>query len=154
MKKLIAILSVAALLFSATSFAADKYGKAIISNQKVLNSFNQEFAGAAKVTWYANEDEKSYVAKFDIKESRVTAHFDDEGNLLATSRVISDSDLPLPVISRLMHRYPNENIRNVVEYTANGSLTYMITLENDTQWKIIKAGADGGLSTVRKLRKA
>ncbi|ATL46341.1 hypothetical protein COR50_03655 [Chitinophaga caeni] len=151
MKKLIAILSIATLLIANSTFAKDSKS---ISNQKVMDTFNEEFVGASDVTWYTSDSKDSYVARFTIKETKVTAHFDKHGNLLATSRYISDSDLPLPVITRLMNRYPNENIRNIVEYTVSGQVSYVITLENTTQWKVVKAHPGGALSIMQKLRKA
>ncbi len=42
-----------------------------------MESFNNQFAGAADVSWYTTTDK--YVAKFTMKSSKVTAHFDREG---------------------------------------------------------------------------
>ncbi len=148
MKKIIAILTIAVLVTSA-AFARD--GKTI-DNKKVMESFNKEFAGAADVSWYSTSE--NYVAKFTMKASKVTAHFDREGNLLATSRYISDSELPLNVITKLMKKYPDQKIHNIVEYDAEGNTTYVITLESNTHWTVLKAESTGSLSTLKKLEKA
>ena len=150
MKKLIAILTVAVVVF--TTSTANAFDGISISNKKVMESFEREFAGAANVTWYTGQKD-NYVAKFTIKSSKVTAHFDNEGNLLATSRYITDSELPLNVITRLMKKYPDQNIHNIVEYDADGNTTYMITLENASHWTTVRATATS-VSTYRKLRKA
>ena len=151
MKKLIAILTVAVVVTFTTS-TANAFDGISISNKKVMESFEREFAGAANVTWYTGAKE-NYVAKFTIKSSKVTAHFDRDGNLLATSRYITDSELPLNVITKLMKKYPDQNIHNIVEYEAEGSTTYMITLESDSHWTTVKA-TDHSVSTYRKLKKA
>lgn len=148
MKKLIAIMTIAAVLSSSALFARD----ATVNNKKVMDAFNKEFVGASDVSWYSTADK--YVAKFTIKSSKVTAHFDREGNLLATSRYITDSELPLNVITRLMKKFPDQKIHNVVEYEAEGATTYVITLESETHWTVLKAASSGGLSTLKKLRKA
>jgi hypothetical protein len=84
----------------------------------------------------------------------VTAHFDREGNLLATSRYITDSELPLNVITRMMKKYPDQKIHCVVEYDANGGTTYVITLESKTHWTILKAESNGNLTRMKRLTKA
>ena len=149
MKKLIAILTFAAVITSSAAFALD--GRTI-DNKKVMESFNKEFVGAADVSWYHTEDK--YVAKFTMKSSKVTAHFDREGNLLATSRYITDSELPLNVITRMMKKYPDQKIHCVVEYDANGGTTYVITLESKTHWTILKAESNGNLTRMKTLTKA
>lgn len=148
MKKLIAILTIAAVFSSSALYARD----ATVNNKKVMEAFKKEFVGASDVSWYSTADK--YVAKFTMKASKVTAHFDREGNLLATSRYITDTELPLNVITRLMKKFPDQKIHNVVEYEADGSTTYVITLESDTHWTVLKAISSGGLSTLKKLRKA
>ena len=148
MKKIIAILTLALVVSSAT-FARD--GRTI-DNKKVMESFNNQFAGAADVSWYTTTDK--YVAKFTMKSSKVTAHFDREGNLLATSRYITDTELPIKVISRLMKKFPDQKIQNIVEYDAEGNTTYVITLESETHWTVLKAEQSGSLTTLKKLTKA
>ncbi|MGX5819916.1 hypothetical protein ACWKWU_17095 [Chitinophaga lutea] len=148
MKKLIAILTLVAVC-STSLFARDG---ATIDNKKVLDAFKEEFAGAENVSWYS--DQGKYVAKFTMKSSKVTAHFDREGNLLATSRYITDTDLPLNVMTRLMKRFPDQRIHSVVEYEAQGNTTYVITLESETNWTVLKAEPAGYLTTLKKLRKA
>lgn len=150
MKKLIAILTIAAVLSSSALFARD----ATVNNKKVMESFKKEFVGASDVSWYTTENKSKYVAKFTMRESKVTAHFDREGNLLATSRYITDSELPLNVITRLMKKFPDQRIHNVVEYEADGNTTYVITLESESHWTVLKAESGGSLSTLKKLRKA
>ncbi len=148
MKKLIAILTIAAVFSSSALFARD----ATVNNKKVMDAFNKEFVGASDVSWYSTADK--YVAKFTIKASKVTAHFDREGNLLATSRYITDTELPLNVVTRLMKKFPDQKIQNVVEYEAEGATTYVITLESESHWTVLKAASTGGLTTLKKLRKA
>lgn len=147
MKKIIAIL---ALVFTAaTGFANDK----TIDNRKVRDAFRHEFGNIENVSWY--QTEHSYVAKFSLNASKVTAHFDTDGNLLATSRNISDTQLPTRVITRLMKKYPDQAIHNIVEYVSEDDTRYVITLESATTWTVLKADAStGGVSVLYKLKKA
>src|SRR5687768_5872247 len=61
-------------------------------------------------------------------EKKVTTHYDVQGNILATSRYISDADLPLYAISKLMKSCPDEQIKLVREFEALGEKTYIVTL--------------------------
>lgn len=67
------------------------------------------------------------------------SYYDASGNLLATSRFITDAALPLPVIKRLMKKCPDYQIRYIREFNAADVLTYIITLENETGYKIIRS---------------
>lgn len=145
MKKIIAIL---AIMFTTGAAFANKDN--VSDNKKVMVTFNKEFAGASDVAWFNAEE--TIVAKFSLKNSKVTAHFNKAGELLATSRYITDTDLPLSVISKLIKRFPNQNIRNIVEYNVEGETTYVISLENDTEWTIIKS-QNNMFTTLKKFQK-
>jgi hypothetical protein len=147
MKKIIAIL--AFVFTAAAGFAKDN----TVDNHKVLNAFREEFGNIQDVDWYQTEN--SYVAKFSLHTSKVTAHFTADGTLLATSRYISDSQLPGNVITRLIKKYPNQVIHSVVEYVTDDTTRYVIILEGATTWTTLKAEAwDGSLSVIIKLQKA
>lgn len=147
MKKFIAILTLVTV-FATSAFAVDE----TINNKKVLDAFKTEFAKAEDVSWYATPDK--FVAKFTLNARKVTAHYDKEGTLLATSRYIDDADLPLNVISRLMQKYPDQKINNIVEYEADGNTTYVVTLESQTHWTVLKAESNGAITRLKKLQKA
>lgn len=147
MKKIITIL---AIMFTAgAAFASNDN---VTDNKKAMNTFNREFAGASDVAWYHSEE--STIAKFNLNNSKVTAHFSKAGELLATSRYITDTELPVNVISKLIKHFPDQNIRTIVEYTVEGENTYVITLESKTEWTILKARNGNPLTTLKKLQKA
>lgn len=146
MKKLVTLFAL--VLIAAAGFANDK----TVNNSKVLDGFRHEFGNVENVDWY--QTESSYVAKFSLNASKVTAHFDADGTLLATSRNISDNQLPNNVINRLIKKFPNQQIHNIVEYVTDDATRYLIILESETEWTTLKAETTGGLSVITKLRKA
>ncbi|WP_123864802.1 hypothetical protein [Chitinophaga barathri] len=143
MKKL--ILLAAIVLTAATSFGRD-------ISRKVQVAFAQEFAGAANVNWY--EVDNNYMAKFTLNARKITAHFDKDGNLIATSRLISDVELPYDVITRLIRKYPDQKINNIVEYVVDGNTFYSIVLEGETHWTTLKSNTSGDIILLKKLQKA
>ena len=84
---------------------------------------------------------KKYNVASALSEQKVTSHYDRQGNLLATSRYISDADLPLSAITKLMKHCPDEQIKLVREFEALGQKTYIVTLENATGYKVVKVTA-------------
>ncbi|QJB34697.1 hypothetical protein HF324_26585 [Chitinophaga oryzae] len=150
MKKLILLMS-AALLLSASALFANTYETTV--NSRIQHSFSETFAGASEVKWYT-DDNKTFTAKFNMSSSKVTAFFDDAGNLLATSRYLDPEQLPLALTSRLNKRYPNDSLYCIVEYSSNGNVVYFITLEGKDTWTVLKADGTGATSVKSRLKKA
>lgn len=144
------LLFAATLLFSTQlTFAAAKEMEA---TSKLKNALSKEFAGASDIKWYS-EDNKTFMAKFTLKESNVTAYFDGDGHLLATRRYIAEEHLPMTVANKLAKRYPTEKVRWVVEFESEGATVYYVTLEGEKTWKVIKSSAGGDMSVHQHLRK-
>jgi hypothetical protein len=146
MKKIITILAI--MLTTCAAFASNDN---VTSNKKAMATFEKEFSGASDVAWYNSEE--GTVAKFILKNSKVTAHFNKAGELLATSRYITDAELPLGVLNKLIKHFPDQQIRTVVEYSAEGESTYVISLESETAWTVLKARSGSALTTLKKLQK-
>jgi hypothetical protein len=140
----------AALLSTQLLFAGTKELEA---SSKLKTALDKEFAGASAIKWYS-DDNKTFMARFTLREHSVTAYFDGDGNLLATRRYIQEDQLPMVVANKLAKRYPDEQIRWVVEFQAEGNLVYYVTLENATSWKVIKATSSGSLTVHQNMKKA
>jgi hypothetical protein len=149
MKKMLLFFA-AALLSTQLLFAGTKELEA---SGKLKTALNKEFVGASSVKWYS-DDNKTFMARFTLRERSVTAYFDGDGNLLATRRYIQEDQLPLAVSNKLAKRYAGEQIRYVVEFQSAGETTYYVTLEGDTTWKVIKATNTGNLSVHQSMKKA
>jgi len=145
------LLLFAAVLFFSTQFAFAGT-KEMEATTKLKQALSKEFAGASDVKWYS-EDNKTFMAKFNLNARSVTAYFDGDGNLLATRRYIDEQYLPLAVSNKLAKRYPKEKVRWVVEFDSEGSTVYYVTLEGEKTWKVIKAGATGDLSVYQNMKK-
>jgi hypothetical protein len=150
MKKLILLMS-AALMLSANVLFASAYETSV--NNRIKNTFNESFAGAKEVKWYT-DDNKTFTAKFTMSNSKVTAFFNDDGTLLATSRYLGTDQLPLNVTNKLIKKYPGTNIYCVVEYTAGDNTVYFVTLEDAESWIVVKTERSGNMSTYSHLKKA
>jgi hypothetical protein len=148
MKKTVLFLT-ALLLSTQLLFAGTKELEA---SGKLKTALDKEFAGASAIKWYS-DDNKTFMARFTLREHSVTAYFDGDGNLLATRRYILEDQLPMVVANKLAKRYPDDKVRWVVEFQAEGNTIYYVTLEAAATWKVIKATSSGSLSVHQNLKK-
>ena len=150
MKKLILLVS-AALLLSANVLLASPYETT--ANKKINSTFKDAFTGATDVKWYT-DDNKTFTAKFTMSNTKVTAFFQEDGTLLATSRYLQAEQLPLKVAGKLNKKYPAASIYCVVEYTSGDNVVYFVTLEGVDTWTVIKTDQEANMKVYSHLKKA
>ena len=68
--------------------------------EKVKNEFSKKFASAQSVKW-DSESAKEWEAEFKIEGKKMSATFDNEGKWIDAETVISEKELPAPVINTL-----------------------------------------------------
>ena len=89
----------------------------------------------------------------NVVSSKMTVHADEKGNVFAISRFISDVQLPLPVLKKLMTKCPDETIVSIREFDAGGAITYIMALENEKGYKVVRI-AGSSLTTLDKVNKS
>jgi hypothetical protein len=123
MKRLVLTLTIALSLISLSSFATDKE-----VNPAALKSFNSSFKNATEVNWTISKE--YFKANFALNGQYVAAYYDAEGKLLALTRNISTSQLPIGLQVNLKKNYDGLWISDLVEITNDEGTTYYVTLEN------------------------
>lgn len=123
-----------------SSFATPANG----GNETVTASFHKDFKKAEVMETKIG---KNYI-KFTFKMNEVVmfAFYNENGQLLAISRNIQSSQLPLQLLMQVKKDYANYWISDLFEYSADGNSCYYITLEtsnstvilrsNDTEWEV------------------
>ncbi len=149
MKKIIAILTIALISTTTVAFADNNRA---IDNSRVLTAFHEKFSTTSNVSWYKTKG--GYIARFTLHSSKVTAHFDESGHLITTSRTITDSELPLRVITGLIKKYPDQKIHHITEFNNEEGSVYVIILESDSNWTTLKVTANSEISLIKSLQKA
>ena len=145
MKKLIIL----TCLFAALSVAASAPPEV---TEKVLKAFNETFMKATDVVWH--ETQNLYEASFKQSEIISRAIYDAEGNLLRTTRYYSQENLPINILTKLQKRYAGKSVYGVTELSAEDEVSYHITLQDETNWYMIKADNFGNLELSKKFKKA
>ncbi|MBC7848808.1 MAG: hypothetical protein H7Y31_03690 [Chitinophagaceae bacterium] len=147
MKK--SILSVALMLMIGLSstFANNAAGV----NQKVINSFNKEFANAKDVKW---ESGKEYVkATFSFNGQIMFAYYSETGEMLAMTRNILSSQLPINLQSGLKKDYSNFWISDLFEMASGNETAYYVTLESADSIIVLKSNDGSNWDQFKKEKK-
>ncbi|RFS22432.1 hypothetical protein DVR12_11515 [Chitinophaga silvatica] len=150
MKKLVAILGIS-LVLCTNSLFANAYETTV--SKKISSSFNEYFVGAKDVKWYT-DDNQTFTAKFTLNSSKVTAYYREDGSLLATSRFLTGSQLPINVLTKLNKKYADCTVYSAVEYSADDVTVFYITMESKDSWITVKADKEGNARTTKKMKKA
>ena len=145
MKKLI----IFTCLFAALSATASNPPEV---SEKVLKAFSETFMKATEVVWH--EVQNLYEASFKQSEVISRAIYDQDGNLLRTTRYYSQENLPINILTKLQKRYAGKSVYGVTELSTDDEVSYHITMQDEKNWYIIKADNWGGLDLEKKYKKA
>jgi hypothetical protein len=147
MKKLFIALFITAL--GSTAFAAQGNPQ----NEKVLLSFSTAFADAKNVSWAEMKEEGIFHASFEVGDEKLDVFIDAEGEVLATTRYITEKQLPMAVKKQLAAKYAGYAVSpSSIEYTAQDETGYYITLSGEKNTLIVKADSAGSLSIFKKQK--
>jgi hypothetical protein len=146
MKRFLITLTVLFSLISMSSFASDSK-----VDSRVLKTFESSFKNATEVNWTVSNN--FYKANFSLNGQYVAAYFDASGNMIAITRNISSTQLPISLQNNLKNNYEGLWISDLCEVANEEGTTYYVTVENaDT--KLILRSTGSAWATYQKLRKS
>jgi hypothetical protein len=97
-------------------------------NDAIQASFKREFN---KAELLAVVPGRTYTKlTFKMNDVVLSAFYADNGDLLAVTRNIRSSQLPITLMMDVRHNYADYWISDLFEITADGTTNYYITLEN------------------------
>lgn len=133
MKKSILSLALILMIGIGSSFA----NKIENVNQKVISSFQKDFANAKDVKW---ESGKEYVkATFTLNGQILFAYYSENGDMLAMTRNITSSQLPITLLNDLKKDYSSFWITDLFEMAAGNETAYYVTLEGADSIVVLKS---------------
>ena len=157
MKKNLLILALVLVGITGSSFAASSLTASSRAtgnpdiNRFVLVSFNHQFASAREATWESNKN--FFKVSFQIDNQILFAYYSLEGDLLAISRYISPDNLPVQLLISLKKDYSGYWISDLFEIHVNDDSSYYVTLENESQRKVLKSIDSSNWSTFKTENK-
>jgi hypothetical protein len=120
-------------------------------NDRIVKSFQKEFAGAQNVQWVTTKD--FVKVTFTLNEQVVYAFYAQDGNLLGVTRNILSTQLPISLFTDLKKNYPSHWITDLFEMATNNENTYYVTLENSDQKLVLKSNGTNGWEVFSKEKK-
>jgi len=148
MKRLFLIAAIGLTLISQTAFA----GEDNLVTETVIKSFTSSFKSATDVTWTVSDN--IYKASFSLNGQHVSAYYNADGQMLAMTRNISSSQLPLTLQASLKKSYEDYWITDLFEMANEEGTFYYITLENADVKLVMKASGYSDWTSYARQRKS
>ena len=137
------------MLMTAISFSFANTTDGI--NGNVTTSFKKDFVNAKEVKW---ENGKVFVkATFKWNEQVTYAYYSKDGELIAITRNILTSQLPINHLINLHKNYTAYWITDLFEINANNETSYYLTVENADYKMVLKADNTGDWDVYSKTEK-
>jgi hypothetical protein len=136
--KLIAIAALVLTMGSTNSFAGPAHGL----NGQVSSAFQKDFNKAELMDYNISKDYTRLTLK--VNDMIVFAYYSENGELLAVTRNIKSTQLPLPLLLDLKKNYGGYWITELFELSSGGQTSYYMTVENaDKKLNLRSVNNDG-----------
>lgn len=128
--KFIAIAALALTLGATNSFATTNAfaGPTHGISGQISTAFQKDFNKAELVDYTSSKDYTRLTLK--VNDMIVFAYYSEKGDLLAVTRNIKSTQLPLPLLLELKKNYGNYWITDLFEMSSGGQTNYYMTMEN------------------------
>jgi hypothetical protein len=121
-------------------------------NQRAVTSFKKDFSTAQDVKW---ENNKDFVkATFKQNDQVMFAYYSQTGDLMAVTRNIVSSQLPISLLSNLKKNYGTYWISDLFEISSSTDASYYVTLQNGEQSLVLKSNGISGWETYKKDKRS
>ena len=153
MKKISMLLVVLAMATTAFSTPGqDAPERRIAVSRTVNNSFVKNFGQASNVSW--KQTDELYFAHFTLNEKEMFAAYDEKGDLVAVSKTIPFSQLPLAVSMSLKEQYADYRLGDqVIEMVLEGYTNYYLSAEGKTKNLTLKCFNDGRIDVAFRTKR-
>jgi hypothetical protein len=144
------ILTLSLLLITAISYSfADNIEK--MNNRLVAASFQKDFSEASQVKW---ETSKAFIkASFHQNGQAMFAYYSQQGELIAVSRYLSPSDLPINQFNSLKKDYSSFWVSDLFEINADSETAYYVTVQNADYTIVLKSTGSNSWEVYEKKKK-
>jgi len=132
------------------SFTAAHAGNREMVAPAVVASFQKTFGNASEISWSSNGD--FYKVQFVMNQQYITAFYAEDGHLLALTKNISSTQLPMLLETSLRGQYEGYWISELIECSTNDEVGYYVTLENANEKLILKSYGNSW-SIQKKIRR-
>ncbi len=116
---------------------------------RVLRSFDASYRDAKNVSWSLKQ---SFVqVDFELNGKKLSAYYQPDGELIATSEKISLDDLPVNAKRKFAKKYGSYTVKEALKFVTADEVAYFISAANETGTEIVKVNVAGFLSSYKKM---
>src|SRR5688500_11137137 len=120
-------------------------------NQRAVSSFKKDFTNAQDVKW---ESSKDFVkATFKMNDQVMFAYYSQTGDLMAITRNILSSQLPINLLANLKKTYGTYWISDLFEVSSSTDASYYVTLQSAEHTLVLKSNGITAWEVYRKEKK-
>lgn len=145
-KKLITLLTLLMLVVTTNIFA-----NGIDISKRVSTAFTAAFEKATDINWEKTGTLSK--ASFHLNGQSLIAFISDDGEVVAVSRNIVSTELPILLQVALNKTMPRYWISDLFEYTSGGETRYYVTLENADEKTIFASAGASDWASYKKMAK-
>jgi hypothetical protein len=139
-KKAALIMAFVVTLPAMNSFAAPVHSTTNDGNKEIKASFAHDFQNAELMS---TENRDSYTkVMFRLNQQVMTAFYSNSGELLAVTRNIVSSQLPVSLLMSCKKHYGDYWITDLFEVSQDEESTYYLTLENSDSRTTLRSNGD------------
>ena len=120
-------------------------------NTRVQTAFRKDFNKAELIGFEVGRDHTKLTLK--INEVIMFAFYSDNGDLLAVTRNIRSSQLPISLLLELKNKYNSYWISDLFELIVDDQSNYYITLENDNSKLTLRSSDNNSWEKYEKTNK-
>lgn len=115
---------------------------------RVLNAFEAKFAEATDAEWTVTAHYTK--VRFVLEGEKIEAFFSSNGDVIGTSRKTEFKRLPLSAIQKIKKVYAKYQVTETIEFELSGERKYYVSVENETDRKILEVSLYGDVSVFDK----
>lgn len=136
------------MVLSVVAFAKNDKEKDKEKKSKVAY-YAHELVGAENVIW--TKSGKFQKASFLKDGARMTAFYNWQNELIATTQIVEVTELPAKAIQNLVKNFPGNNMGEIVRY-KNNETVYFVNLTSEKEDFIVKIDEANNVSYFKKLK--
>ncbi|MEJ7680864.1 MAG: hypothetical protein WKG06_24030 [Segetibacter sp.] len=119
-------------------------------NPNAIKDFKKTFAVRNK-TWHKTD--KGFLASFSLAEIKNVVAYNNKGKWQHTIRIYNEDRLSRKIRATVKRTYYDYSITLAEEiHTADG-VVYLVHMQDETTWKIVRVSADGEMELFQNLNK-
>ena len=108
---------------------------------RTIASFEKDYPGARNTVWQKGTDFAK--VSFELNGNILFAYYSADGSLIATTRNLVTSQLPIRLFAELKKEYASYWVTDLFEVNADNTSEYYITLESSNETRIMRSSETG-----------